>query len=321
MSIPQQQIETVRAFNREYTRRIGVLSQGLLDSPYSLTQVRVMYELAHRPGVAAGELAADLGLDRGYLSRILRRFEAGRLIARAADSADARRRPLRLTAAGRRVFGPLERRSQRQVHDMLAGLEVMQRRALLEAMDTIRRAFSPPPPAAVTLRAHRPGDMGWVVERHGALYAREYGWSEEFEALVAGITADFIRKLDPARERCWIAEREGRRLGCVFLVAGTGGAAQLRLLLVEPEARGLGLGRRLIGECVRFARAAGYRRVLLWTQSNLHAARNLYAQAGFACIERERHRSFGHALVAETWRLELAPPPRAARRPPRTAKR
>jgi len=163
--------------------------------------------------------------------------------------------------------------------------------------------------------------MGWVVERHGTLYAREYGWNQEFEALVAGITADFIRRLDPARERCWIAERDGRRLGCVFLVAGSGGAAKLRLLLVEPEARGLGLGRRLIGECVRFARAAGYRRVLLWTQSNLHAARHLYAQAGFSCLGRERHRSFGHALVAETWQLELEPGPRAARRPPRTAKR
>lgn len=321
MSIPQQQIETVRAFNRDYTRRIGVLSQGLPDSPYSLTQVRVMYELAHRPGVAAGELARDLGLDRGYLSRILQRFEAERLIERAADTADARRRPLRLTVAGRRVFGPLERRAQRQVRDLLTGLDEARRGALLEAMGAIRRAFSPEPAAAVSLRPHRPGDMGWVVERHGTLYAREYGWNQEFEALVAGITADFIRRLDPARERCWIAERDGRRLGCVFLVAGSGGAAKLRLLLVEPEARGLGLGRRLIGECVRFARAAGYRRVLLWTQSNLHAARHLYAQAGFSCLGRERHRSFGHALVAETWQLELEPGPRAARRPPRTAKR
>ena len=304
-SVPATDIDAVRAFNRDYTRRIGVLDEGLLDSPYSLTEVRVMYEIAHQPGVLAAELADALGLDRGYLSRILKGFEAKRLLARSAAPEDARRQHLRLTAAGRRVFAPLERRSQQQVRGMLAALDGARREALLQAMDTIRGAFTPAEARQVQLRAHRPGDMGWVVERHGALYSREYGWNEEFEALVAGIAAEFIRTLDPARERCWIAEAEGRRLGCVFLVAGDAGAAKLRLLLVEPQARGLGLGRRLIDECLKFARAAGYRRVLLWTQENLAAARHLYQAAGFRRIAREPHRSFGHDLVAETWQLEL----------------
>ena len=306
MPVLQAHIQQVRAFNRDYTRRIGVLSQGLLDSPYSLTEVRVMYEIAHRPGVMAARLADELGLDRGYLSRILKGCGAKGLLARAAAAADARRQHLRLTAAGSRVFAPLERRSQQQVRAMLSGLDGSRRQALLEAMSVIRLAFGAAGrPAQVSLRTHRPGDMGWVVERHGALYFGEYGWNEEFEALVAGITAEFIRKLDPARERCWIAEANGRRLGCIFLVAGERGTARLRLLLVEPEARGLGLGRTLVSECVRFARAAGYERIVLWTQQNLAAARHLYEQAGFTRTAREPHHSFGHDLIAETWRLEL----------------
>jgi len=306
MPIPNEQIAQVRAFNRDYTRRIGVLAQGLLDSPYSLTEVRVMYEIAHRPGVMAAQLADELGLDRGYLSRILKGFGAKGLLARAASAEDARRQHLRLTPAGRRVFTPLERRSQQQVRSMLSGLDGSRRQALLEAMSVIRCAFGAAGrQAQVSLRTHRPGDMGWVVERHGALYFREYGWNEEFEALVAGITAEFIGKLDPARERCWIAEAHGRRLGCIFLVAGESGTARLRLLLVEPEARGLGLGRTLVSECVRFARAAGYERIVLWTQENLAAARHLYEQAGFTRTARESHHSFGHDLVAETWQLEL----------------
>ena len=315
MPVSNEQISEVRAFNRDYTRRIGVLSEGLLDSPYSLTEVRVMYEIAHRPGVVAAQLAGELGLDRGYLSRILRGFEAKGLLARATSAADARRRHLRLTPAGRRVFAPLERRSQRQVRSMLSGLDGSRRAALLEAMSVIRGAFSAPGgQAQVSLRTHRPGDMGWVVERHGALYFREYGWNEEFEALVAGITADFIRTLDPARERCWIAQSAaGRRLGCIFLVAGESGTAKLRLLLVEPEARGLGLGRMLVSECVRFARAAGYERIVLWTQENLAAARHLYEQAGFTRTAREPHRSFGKDLVGETWQLELTGRRAAAR--------
>jgi DNA-binding MarR family transcriptional regulator/GNAT superfamily N-acetyltransferase len=306
MGVSTDQISAVRAFNRDYTRRIGVLSQGLLDSPYSLTEVRVMYEIAHRPGVMAAQLADELGLDRGYLSRILKGFGAKGLLARAASAEDARRQHLRLTLAGRRVFAPLERRSQQQVRSMLSGLDGSRRQALLEAMSVIRLAFGAAGrQAQVSLRTHRPGDMGWVVERHGALYFREYGWNEEFEALVAGITAEFISKLDPARERCWIAEAHGRRLGCIFLVAGESGTARLRLLLVEPEARGLGLGRTLVSECVRFARAAGYKRIVLWTQENLAAARNLYEQAGFTRTAREPHHSFGHDLVGETWQLEL----------------
>ena len=306
MAVSTDQISAVRAFNRDYTRRIGVLSQGLLDSPYSLTEVRVMYEIAHRPRVMAAQLAVELGLDRGYLSRILKGFGAKGLLARAASAEDARRQHLRLTPAGRRVFAPLERRSQQQVRSMLSELDGSRRQALLEAMSVIRLAFGAAGgQAQVSLRTHRPGDMGWVVERHGALYFREYGWNEEFEALVAGITAEFIRKLDPARERCWIAEAHGRRLGCIFLVARESGTARLRLLLVEPEARGLGLGRTLVSECVRFARAAGYERIVLWTQDNLAAARHLYEQAGFTRTAREPHHSFGHDLVGETWQLEL----------------
>jgi DNA-binding MarR family transcriptional regulator/ribosomal protein S18 acetylase RimI-like enzyme len=306
MQISGEHVEQVRAFNRDYTRRIGVLSQGLLGSSWSLTQVRVMYEIAHRPGITAGELAADLGLDPGYLSRIVKGFESRRLLGRSASDADARRQHLKLTAAGRQVLGPLERRARQEVRALLAGVDPSRREALLHAMSTIRDSFAPlTEPGEVTLRAHRPGDMGWVVERHGALYCAEYGWNMEFEALVAAITAEFVRKFDALRERCWIAERNGQRLGCIFLVAGDGGTARLRLLLVEPGARGLGLGRRLVTECVEFARAAGYERVVLWTQSNLTAARHLYEQAGFHCTGRDPHRSFGHALTAETWELEL----------------
>ena len=306
MRIPARQIEEVRAFNRDYTRRIGVLRQGLLDSPYSLTQARVMYEIAHRPGVMAASLADELGLDPGYLSRILKGFEARRLLTRAASGADARRRHLRLTAAGQRVFAPLERRARREVRALLEELDPPRRHALLGAMSAIRHAFEPAAaPQQVSLRSHRPGDMGWVIERHGALYCEEYGWNEQFEALVAGIAADFVKNLDPARERCWIAERCGRRVGCIFLVAGDAGTAKLRLLLVEPEARGLGLGARLVGECVSFARAAGFRRILLWTQANLSAARTLYQRAGFTQVGREPHHSFGHDLVGETWELSL----------------
>lgn len=319
MRIPLGQVEAVRAFNRDYTRRIGVLSQRLLGSRWSLTEVRVMYEIAYRPGVLAAELAAGLDLDRGYLSRILKRFEANRLVARAAAAADARRRHLKLTTSGRRVFAPLERRARQEVGVMLGRLDVRRRQAVLGAMEVIRGALgsmpaadsaalaTPAVAAAVTLRPHRPGDMGWVVQRHGELYSREYGWNWEFEGLVAGITAAFIEHFDPVREHCWIAERDGQRLGCVVLVRQSARTAKLRLLLVEPEARGLGLGRRLVNECVRFAREAGYAQILLRTQSNLAAARHLYEQAGFVRTGTRRHRSFGHDLIAETWRLDLRP--------------
>jgi DNA-binding MarR family transcriptional regulator/GNAT superfamily N-acetyltransferase len=336
MSISAEQIARVRAFNRDYTRRIGVLQEGLLDSPYSLTEVRVMYEIAHRSGVTAAELADDLNLDRGYLSRLLKGFEARKLLARTASQEDGRRQLLRLTPAGLRVFEPLERRSQEQVREMLTALDDQRRYAVLMAMEVIQSALggqsgqptasiaaaaanvaegpvvARPARAPVTLRTHTPGDMGWVVQRHGELYYREYGWNEEFEALVAEITVEFLRKLDPARERCWIAERDGlghgscgQRIGCIFLVAKDATTAKLRLLLVDPEARGLGLGRTLVTECVSFAREVAYHRIVLWTQENLAAARHLYEEAGFKRTLREPHHSFGHDLVAETWELEL----------------
>jgi DNA-binding MarR family transcriptional regulator/GNAT superfamily N-acetyltransferase len=305
MAVPLREIDAVRAFNRDYTRRIGVLSQRLLGSPYTLTQARVMYEIAQRPGVLAATLARELGLDRGYLSRILRDFSAARLLSRAASSEDGRRQHLRLTAAGRRAFAPLEQGARREVRSLLEGLDGSARGEVLEAMGTIRRSLAASHAPVVTLRAHRAGDLGWVVERHGALYHQEHGWNLEFEALVAQIAAEFVRGFDAARERCWIAEVDGRRAGSVFLVAGEGDSAQLRLLLVEPHARGHGLGGRLIAECVRFARASGYRRITLWTQASLAAARHLYQRAGFVRTRREPHRSFGHELVGETWALEL----------------
>jgi len=330
MSISADQIARVRAFNRDYTRRIGMLSEGLLDSPYSLTEVRVMYELAHREAVTAGDLAHDLELDKGYLSRILKRFEAKKLLARSAAPEDARRQYLRLTPAGMRVFTPLEERTREQVREMLAALDDERRDAVLEAMHVIQRALVKEPartqgtpgesaladvrcaaiergltPAPVTLRSHRPGDMGWVVQRHGEIYHQEYGWNEDFEALVAEIAAEFVRKLDAARERCWIAEHEGRRVGCIFLVAKDADTAKLRLLLVEPHARGLGVGRTLVAECVRFARESGYKKIVLWTQETLIAARHIYAKAGFVKTGQEAHHSFGYDLAAETWELEL----------------
>jgi len=266
-----------------------------------------MYELAHHRGINASDLAASLGLDKGYLSRILKRFRAKNWLARSAAREDARRHTLALTAAGRRAFAPLEQRSRRQVRSMFAGLDEAKRQRVLAAMNVVREHLAPnlEPQSALTLRAHRPGDIGWVVQRHGELYAREYGWNEEFEALVADIAARFIRDLDPSRERCWIAERDGVRLGCIFLVAQNKTTAKLRLLLVEPDARGLGLGARLIEECLRFAREAGYRRIVLWTQSNLDAARHLYQRFGFLKTGEEAHRSFGHDLVAETWARKL----------------
>jgi DNA-binding MarR family transcriptional regulator/ribosomal protein S18 acetylase RimI-like enzyme len=338
MPISSAEIARVRAFNRDYTRRIGVLSEGLLDSPYSLTEVRVMYEIAQRRDVTAGELADELELDRGYLSRMLKGFEAKKLLARTTSVADGRRQHLRLTPAGKQVFAPLERRSRQQVRAMLTALDDHRRRAVLEAMEVIQSAFgdsgeagapgSPSAPggpadpsktlgslalrthdrtagAQVSLRPHRPGDMGWVIQRHGELYCQEYGWNEDFEALVAGVAVDFIRNFDSSRERCWIAEREGRRLGCIFLVAKDTTTAKLRLLLVEPDARGLGIGRTLVTECVRFARTAGYQKIVLWTQENLTAARRLYSEAGFRKTAEEAHHSFAHDLVAETWELEL----------------
>jgi DNA-binding MarR family transcriptional regulator/GNAT superfamily N-acetyltransferase len=317
MALPadlDRRVEAVRRFNRLYTRKIGVLGAGLLDSPYSLTQARVLYELAHRERPTASDLVRDLGLDPGYLSRILRSFEKQGLLARVASADDARQRRLTLTALGRRTFAGLERTTRQQIAALIEPLPEPQQTRLERAMDQIEGVLGGDSPAdadgapaepGYILRPHRPGDMGWVVHRHAALYAAEYGWDESFEALVAEIAAGFIRNFQPARERCWIAERDGRILGSIFLVQESEAVAKLRLLLVEPAARGLGLGQRLIDECLAFARSCGYRQVRLWTNGNLAAARHLYKKAGFRLIESEPHHSFGHDLVSETWELTL----------------
>jgi DNA-binding MarR family transcriptional regulator/GNAT superfamily N-acetyltransferase len=300
-------VETVRSFNRFYTRRIGVLHEGLLDSPWSLAEVRVLYELAHRPGVTARDLARDLGLDAGYLSRILHGFVRRGFVRRETSKADGRERQLSLTADGRRAFAPLDRRSAKEVAAMLEPLADRARERLIGSMRAIQEVLEPDarPPSAFVLRSHRPGDMGWVVQAHGEIYFREYGWDERFEALVARIAGEFIDNFDRAREHCWIAERDGERVGSVFLVRKSATIAKLRLLIVDPTARGAGLGATLVDECVRFARECGYRRITLWTQQNLAAARKIYRAAGFELVAQEEHAMFGVPLVGETWELVL----------------
>jgi DNA-binding MarR family transcriptional regulator/GNAT superfamily N-acetyltransferase len=303
----EARVGEIRRFNRFFTRRIGVLREGLLHSPYSLAEARVLFELAHEEDVSASELSQELGLDPGYLSRIIARFERGGLLERAISEADGRRRLLRLTAAGGEAFRELDRRSREEVSGMLRGLSGEDQRRLIDATRTIEQILggdgSTPEP--FLLRHHGPGDMGWVVQRHGALYAGEYGWDEHFEALVARIVADFIDGYDPAWERCWIAETSGRNVGCVFVVRESEEVAKLRLLLVEPEARGTGLGSRLVAECIRFARDRGYRKLVLWTNSVLHSARRIYEEHGFELVEEEEHHSFGADLVGQNWELEL----------------
>jgi DNA-binding MarR family transcriptional regulator/GNAT superfamily N-acetyltransferase len=303
-----ERVEAVRHFNRFYTRVIGVLREGLLDSPFSLVQARVLYELAHRDQPTASEIARDLGLDAGYLSRILRGFAASGLVRRRRSSADGRRTLLELTARGRRTFRGLDQRSQADVRAMLRDRSPADQQRLLAGMRGIERALGRrvESSAPYVIRPPQPGDMGWVVHRHGLLYAQEYGYDEQFEALVARIVADFVDHFDPRRERCWIAERDGEIVGSVFLVRKSATVAKLRLLLVEPAARGLGIGGRLLRECVAFARLAGYRKITLWTQNDLYAARHLYKRAGFHIVGKEAHQSFGKDLVAETWELDLA---------------
>ena len=302
-------LDRIRAFNRFYTQRIGALGEHLLDGPFSLAETRVLYELAHRDAPTATALGRDLGLDPGYLSRILRRFEAGGFLTRTPSPADGRHHLLRLTRRGRTAFAPLERRARDAAAAMLGPLPSGGRQAVVQAMSTIERLLDPPAAARQAppylLRTHQAGDMGWVVHRHGAVYAREWGYNAEFEALVARICADFLDHFDPAGERCWIAEREGAMVGSVFVVRKSKTVAKLRLLLVEAEARGLGIGQRLVDECIRFARGAGYRRLTLWTQSELDAARRIYERAGFRRVHEKSHHSFGKDLVAETWDLSL----------------
>ncbi|HEY2040263.1 MAG TPA: helix-turn-helix domain-containing GNAT family N-acetyltransferase [Edaphobacter sp.] len=305
-----QTITSVRAFNRFYTRIIGTLNEGLLDSPLSLAEARVLYELAHRSHPTASAIAADLGMDMSYLSRILRGFSTAKLIRRQPSESDRRQNTITLTAAGQKQFDTLNSRSSHQVSQLLKPLSPEQQSSLVRSMSTIEallgdRSFESSP---VILRSHRPGDMGWVVERHGQLYAQEYGWNERFEALVARIVADFIDHLDPARERCWIAEREGQRLGCVFLVRDTESdptTARLRLLLVDPAARGLGLGRTLVQQCTVFARTAGYKRLVLWTNSVLTSARRIYEQEGYRLLHEKPYTAFGKDLVSQDWELLL----------------
>ena len=303
----QTRIEAVRRFNRFFTRRIGVLREGLLHSPYSLTEARILFEIARGEEVSASGLSRELGLDPGYLSRILARLEQGGLVDRVRSETDGRRRILSLTSEGEEAFSVLDARSREEVAEMLEELSEGDQRRLLEAMQTIEGIlekgfkFSEP----FVLRPPEPGDMGWAVHRHGVLYAQEYGWDERFEALVARIVADFVDNYDPAKERCWIAEMGGERVGCVFLVRASDTVAKLRLLLVEPTARGLGLGTRLVEECIRFARRTGYKTLTLWTNSVLDAARHIYEKQGFKLVEEEGHHSFGHDLVGQNWELTL----------------
>lgn len=301
----------VRRFNRFYTRQIGLLDEGLLDSPFSLTEVRLLYEIAHHAGITATDLREILALDAGYLSRILRGLRRQGLVSARAPAADRRQRQLALTERGRRAFDTLDARSTEEVGAMLARLSRAERSELVEAMHGIEGLLGRAggeaelPAPDVLLREPGPGELGWVVKRHGELYAAEYGWDAEFEGLVAGIVGRFVGERDSRVERCWIAELRGEPAGSVFLVKESARVAKLRLLLVEPWARGHGIGTRLVDECLRFARAAGYVRLKLWTNDVLHAARHIYEKSGFRLVEEERHHSFGHDLVGQTWALDL----------------
>ena len=307
LPVSEHRIAAVRRFTRFYTRQIGVLREGLHASPFSLSEARVLYELANRSAPTAADIARDLGLDAGYLSRILRGFAQRGFLARTRSQDDGRESHLALTPAGRTAFAPLDRGSHDEVAALLAPLSEGAQARLIEAMATVeqllgeRSAAAPP----YLLRPHQIGDMGWVVSRHGALYAQEYNWNMEFEALVAEIVAAFIKNFDPARERCWIAEVDGAPVGSVFLVKQSDDVGKLRLLLVEPPARGMGIGARLVAECIRFARLSGYRTLTLWTNDVLVAARRIYQAAGFHLVKEEKHHSFGHDLVGQNWELEL----------------
>jgi DNA-binding MarR family transcriptional regulator/N-acetylglutamate synthase-like GNAT family acetyltransferase len=302
-------IAAVRRFNRFYTRQIGVLRKDYLDSPYTLGEMRVLYELAHGEVKTASDIGRALDLDAGYLSRVLRNFEKRGLIGRKTSRADARQSHLALTARGARVFAPFEKRSQDFVGGMLGKLAPDEQARLVAAMHTIETLLGEPPQAparSYTLRAPRHGDFGWIVARHAELYAREYGWVEPFEGLCAQIVADFVNNFDEKRERCWIAEMDGENVGCVMLVQDEApDVARLRLLLVDPKARGLRLGTRLVDECVTFARKAGYKKVTLWTHSALTAARHVYEKAGFTLTASEPKHTWGKDVVAEYWDLEL----------------
>lgn len=300
-------IAAVRQFNRFYTRKIGVLEQHLLESPFTLAEARVLFELAHRDGALAKDIGAELGLDAGYLSRIVQAFTEQGLITRKPVPSDRRQFKLTLTAKGKQAFERLDRTSHREVGKMIDALPGDGGQRLVEAMTTIERLLADAPAARpeATLRTHRPGDMGWVVQQHGFLYAQEFGWDISFEGMVAEIVAQFLKDFDPARERCWIAEIDGKQVGSVFLVKRSDDVAKLRLLLIDPAGRGIGLGKRLVDECIAFARQSGYRKITLWTQSMLLAARGIYENAGFRHVASKPHHSFGHDLTGETWERDL----------------
>jgi DNA-binding MarR family transcriptional regulator/GNAT superfamily N-acetyltransferase len=309
MTTSGRAVAAVRRFNRFYTRQIGALDAGFLESPYSLTEVRVLYELANRDRTTATDLGRELGLDGGYLSRILRSFQGAGLLTRRPASDDARRSELALTAKGRRQFEALDVRQHTEVERLLRGLSAKDRRQLLRRMESVERLLAPTarPRATVAyaLRTHRPGDMGWIIHRQAVLYFQEYGWDERYEALIARIMAEFIEKFDPKHEKCWIAERDGEIIGSVFCVRKTRTVAKLRLLYVEPSARGLGVGTRLVNECIAFARARRYRTLTLWTNSVLQDARRIYERSGFRLVDEAPHNSFGKSLIGQTWDLDL----------------
>ncbi|HZQ69833.1 MAG TPA: helix-turn-helix domain-containing GNAT family N-acetyltransferase [Terriglobales bacterium] len=302
-------VAAFRTFNRFYTRKIGVLQEGHLESPFSLTEVRVLYELAHRQQPTAATICKDLELDPGYLSRMLGGFQKRGLVRKARSASDARQSLLELTPQGRRQFETLDRRANLRIASLLKPLHPIEQAQLVEHLRKVESLLGAKPPSGshYTLRAHRPGDMGWVVNRHGVLYWNEYHYDERFEALVAEIVAHFVQHFNPKVERCWIAEMDGEPIGTVFLVRKSQTVAKLRLLLVEPAARGMGIGKRLVEECVRFAREAGYKKITLWTQSELTSARNLYKAAGFELAGKHKHDSWSRTnLVAEVWELKLS---------------
>ena len=300
-------IAAVRRFNRFYTVKLGILSESFLNTPFSLTECRVLYALAQRDGVTATWLGRELDLDAGYLSRILRDFERQGLISRHQSPQDGRQTLVSLTPQGREAFEPLDRASHRAIGGMLSPLAEADQDRLVAAMRQIAAILGEADEtrAAFVLRPHRPGDMGWIASRHGALYHAEYGLNHKMEAYVADVVAKFLREFDPTREHCWIAEQDGTPIGSVMLVKESDEVARLRMLIVEPKARGLGAGRALVEECVRFARAAGYSEIVLWTHSILTAARRIYASVGFTITDTETHDEFGPELLGETWRLQL----------------
>jgi DNA-binding MarR family transcriptional regulator/GNAT superfamily N-acetyltransferase len=305
--IDSQDINTVRAFNRFWTERIGLLQAGLLDTPYSLTEARVIFELGRRAPVDVAELRRALALDSGYLSRIIGRFKADGLVVTQPSPQDARRQVVELTGRGGEVCADLGNRSAEQIAALIGPLADEDRRRLLAAMSTIREVIDAASPAEPSvIRTLRSGDLGWVVARHGVVYAEEYAWDQTFEALVARIVADYVDHHIAGRESAWIAELDGEAVGCVFCVRRDEETAQLRLLLVEPKARGFGIGSRLVDECIRFARGAGYTRMVLWTNDVLVSARRIYEARGFELVESEPHHSFGHDLVGQTWQRALA---------------